>query len=315
MEMLQAKLNSFLDNLRSPEDFLIFADFLEEAGLSAEADLVRCQKRLRDNPEDSQARSLEEQLLARGVRPPVFVNNLGMKFARVPAGTFWMGGGQRRARQVDITQDFYLGVYPVTQEQWQRLMGNNPSYFCRTGGGRDRVKDISDADLKQFPVEQVSWNDAREFLLRLNAWQNHRDWVYRLPTEAEWEYACRGGATSKSDCSFHFYFDQPTNDLSLDQANFGSGGPGVSRTTKVGSYLPNRLGIYDLHGNVWEWCQDIFKGFWRVVLGEGSWRVVRGGSWGGAASPCGQAGHRDNGNPTARTIIQGFRVARVPPGS
>ena len=90
--------------------------------------------------------------------------------------------------------------------------------------------------------------------------------MYRLPTEAEWEYACRGGATSEEECSYHFYFDKPTNDLSSKQANFNGDypfgkadkGPYLGRPTRVGSYPPNKLGLCDMHGNVWQWCEDLF---------------------------------------------------------
>ncbi len=245
------------------------------------------------------------------VRPATFTNSLGMKFVRVPAGTFWMGGGggQPGGKQVGIANDFYLGVFPVTQQQWQALMGNNPSWFSRTGGGKDQVTGIADADLKQFPVEQVSWEETQEFIRRLNAREKNSEWVYRLPTEAEWEYACRGGASSREECSFHFYLDRPSNDLSSDLANFdgnypfGSGRKGIylQRTTKVGSYKPNRLGIYDMHGNVWEWCQDIF---------QGSRRVSRGGSRSSSAEYC-QAASCFGREPALRNNDLGFRLARV----
>jgi formylglycine-generating enzyme required for sulfatase activity len=188
-------------------------------------------------------------------------------------------GDRGSQKQVAIEHAFYLGVYPVTREQWQAVIGSNPSYFSRTGGGADKVKDVSDADLKQFPVEQVSWDDAQEFLKGLNSREKASGFLYGLPTEAEWEYACRGGATSQQDCAFDFYCDQPSNDLSSEQANFNGNFPAGSapkgkyleRTTKVGSYKPNRLGIYDMHGNVWEWCADLYDG--------GPARVIRGGCW------------------------------------
>jgi formylglycine-generating enzyme required for sulfatase activity len=222
-------------------------------------------------------------------------------------------GGKPGDRQVQIAQEFYLGAFPVTQGQWQAIMGSNPSYFSRTGNGKDRVKKISDADLKEFPVEQVSWDDAQAFLRKLNEREKaHSGWLYGLPAEEEWEYACRGGACSKEECTFDFYLDRPTNDLSSTQANFDGNhpagraakGPYLERTTKVGSYQPNRLGIYDLHGNVWEWTDSV----------EGSGRVIRGGSWRFHGSCC-RAAARYGYAPSVRRRNLGLRLARSPSGT
>ena len=155
-------------------------------------------------------------------------------------------------------------------------MGENPSYFSRFGGGQLEVKNISDEELKLFPVERVSWDDAQAFIQKLNEKERGRGYLYRLPTEAEWEYACRGGATSEAECSHHFYLDKPTDDLSSDQANFwgehpfgnAPKGPNLGRTSRVGSYPPNKLGLCDMHGNVLQWCNDL----WRIFPG-GSGRV------------------------------------------
>jgi formylglycine-generating enzyme required for sulfatase activity len=143
-------------------------------------------------------------------------------------------------------------------------MGDNPSYFSPKGPGRNDALDVSDEELKLFPVETVSWNDVQEFLKKLNEKERGCGYLYRLPTEAEWEYVCRGGATSLEDCSFHFYFDKPTNDLFSEQANFDGEYPAgkapkgkfIERPTRVGAYPPNRLGLCDMHGNVWQWCAD-----------------------------------------------------------
>ncbi len=221
------------------------------------------------------------------------------------------GGGEVGSNQVTIPHDFYIGIFQVTQVEWETVMGSNPSWLSRNGDGKNKVKKISDADLKLFPVEQVSCDDLQVFLQKLNARENAGDWLYRLPTEEEWEYSCRGAASSKADCSYDFYLDKPTNDLSAGQINFdgnhpvGSGSVGTSlkRTSKVGSYKPNSLGIYDLHGNVWEWTSS----------GEGSFRVMRGGSWGSFGADC-RAAYRKSCTSSWRHHHHGLRLALVPSG-
>src|SRR5262249_49875787 len=142
-----------------------------------------------------------------GPLQPTFANRLGMEFVLVPRGKFWLGGRGETpgAWEFDVPYDFYLGKYEVTQEQWQAVMGSNPSDFSRTGTEKDRVKDVSDEDLKRFPVEMVSWKDAQLFLEKLNEKVKEPGWVYCLPTAAEWEYACRGGPmTDPSASAFDF---------------------------------------------------------------------------------------------------------------
>jgi formylglycine-generating enzyme required for sulfatase activity len=176
------------------------------------------------------------------------------------------------------------------------------------------VRGVSDANLEQFPVEKVSWEDVQQFLRRLNAREGESGIRYRLPSGLEWEYACRGGATSREECAFDFYLAQPANDLSSEQANFDGNHPAGKapagqyreRTTKVGSYTPNRLGLYDMHGNVWEWCEDRFEA-------GGSARVFRGGSWINDDSVC-RASCRSRLELTYRTSDLGFRLAAVPFG-
>jgi formylglycine-generating enzyme required for sulfatase activity len=241
-----------------------------------------------------------------------------MQFVRVPKDTFWMGwdSDNQQSKRVEIPEDFALAAYTVTQEQWETGMGTNPSYFARHGEGKEQVKNISDADLKRFPVENVSWEDVQEFLKKLNAREQGKGWLYRLPSEAEWEYACRGAATSKAECSFDFYLDKPTDDLSSTQANFDGDfpagkagkGPYLGRPAKVGSYVPNKLGLYDMHGNVWQWCADL-------VDGE-KVRVIRGGSWSGnVTGPGCRAAFRGKLAPSDRGNDVGFRVCRVPSGA
>jgi formylglycine-generating enzyme required for sulfatase activity len=235
-----------------------------------------------------------------------------MTFVRLPKGTFYMGGGGGNfGTKTVIKEDFEIAVHDVTQGQWQAIMGNNPSWFSRKGSGRGDVVDISDEELKLFPVEMVSWKDAQAFISKLNEKERGRGYLYRLPTEAEWEYACRGGATSKHECSFHFYVAEPTNDLSSKQANFNgeypfgeaARGKYLGRPTRVGAYPSNKLGLCDMHGNVWQWCAD--------VTGEGSFRVDRGGSWYDNGADC-QAAHGYQLPPTRRDLSLGFRLARVP---
>jgi formylglycine-generating enzyme required for sulfatase activity len=237
-----------------------------------------------------------------------------MKFVKVPKGTFWRGwdGRMKQSKQVEIKQDFEVAAFTVTQAQWQEVMGGNPSFFSRKGGGKDKVKDVKDADLARFPVENVSWDDVQEFLKKLNAGQKGKGWLYRLPTGAESEYACRGAATSKKDCSFDYYFDKPTNDLSSEQANFDGNFPAgkaakggsLGRPAPVGSYKPNKLGLYDMHGNVWQWCSDYLDE--RIKF-----RVDRGGSWRTRAFYC-RAASNEGGDSTARGSDVGFRLVRVP---
>jgi uncharacterized protein (TIGR02996 family) len=246
-------------------------------------------------------------------RRPRLTNALGMKFVFVPRGSFWMGD-RGEQKQVTIPHEFYIGAYPVTQGQWQAVMGNNPSWFSRGGRGAGDVLGISNADLKQFPVEHVSWEDVQEFLKRLNVREKDCGLLYRLPAEAEWEYACRGGASSSEDCAFDFYFAQPTNDLSSEQANCDGNSPAGSaprgqylgRTTQVGSYQPKRLGLYDMHGSVWEWCADRFRA-------RSSARVFRGGGWNGRAAYC-RVSNRYRSVPADRICILGFRLVAVPSG-
>jgi formylglycine-generating enzyme len=196
--------------------------------------------------------------------------------------------------RVTITTGFWMGKYEVTQEQWQQIMGNNPSRFK---GAKN-------------PVELVSWNDCQEFITKLN--QRVSGGGFRLPTEAEWEYACRAGTTT----AFHY-----GNDLDSSMANFdgnypyGSGRKGQYRqtTVPVGSFQPNAWGLYDMHGNVWEWCQDWFGTYPSGAVTDptgpssGSVRVLRGGSWRLNAGLC-RSANRIRNPPTIRLDRIGLRV-------
>ena len=208
-------------------------------------------------------------------------NQMGMELVYVPAGTFMMGSTDAEAQaaveeakrvndnaklewfsreepkhQVTIREGFYMGKYVVTQAQWQKVMGNNPSDF---------------KNCDQCPVEEVSWNDAQEFIRKLNAMSD--GFAYRLPTEAEWEYAGRAGTTG----------EYAGNLDAMAWYSENSGG----KSHPVGQKQPNAFGLYDMHGNVWEWCQDWYHDSYNGAPIDGSaWesgggqkRVMRGGSW------------------------------------
>ena len=250
-----------------------------------------------------------------GCLPPAAVrerdDSVLMTFVRLPKGTFYMGwdGTPGSAKETEIKEDFEIAVHDVTQGQWEAIMGNNPSWFSRATAAGAGFMDISDEELKLFPVENVSWDDARKFIKKLNEKEAGRGYLYRMPSDAEWEYACRGGATSQEECSYLFYFDKPTNDLSSAMANFNGNepfgkapsGPWLMRPTRVGAYPSNRLGLCDMHGNVWQWTETAHR----------SGRVDRVGNWRDAGHAC-RAAERYGLPPTVQAMNLGFRLARVP---
>ena len=267
---------------------------METAGLRSKVEEL-----LELQPQRADLRRLLDKLPMEN--PTAFTNSVGIKFVLVPHGTFWMSEDHENARkQVEVPHDFYIGVYQVTQEQWQALMGYNASMFTSTGKCKNQLMDFSDEDLQQFPVECVSWYDVQKFIKKLNSKDRSSAWTYRLPTVSEWEYACRGGASSKYDCSFDYYFSDATNQLSSNQANFNNS---IGHPTKVGSYSPNVLGVYDMHGNVWEWCSE-----WHT---EGRDRAIRGGSWFSIAAYC-RTACRNGDMPACRMNSLGFRLVLVP---
>jgi formylglycine-generating enzyme required for sulfatase activity len=219
-------------------------------------------------------------------RPQQFQNSARMEFVWIPPGDFMMGsmnGGddERPVHRVTISEGFYLGRYEVTQAQWQEIMGDNPSLF--KGGS--------------LPVERVSWEDAARFIATLNA----RDdgYTYRLPAESEWEYAARAGTTGDyaGDLDSMAWYGDNSGRTRLDAAEINrTDGQNYSRrvaenggrTHPVGTKLPNAFGLFDMHGNVWEWCQDYWHENYAGAPTDGSaWqsggesgsRVLRGGSW------------------------------------
>ncbi|NBO92318.1 MAG: TIGR02996 domain-containing protein [Planctomycetia bacterium] len=277
--------------------WLALADLLEEVGQSDRAELTRLSCSLRGNLNRRLRLSMEKRLsalLKAGVEPcfPQQVNSLGMRFALIPSGSFRMGSHTvERERsfheyyhRVEITRSFYLGIFPVTQAHYHSVMGFNPSFFCSSGRGASVVASL---DTRNHPVEDVSWTQAVEFCVKLAGLPAERRAKrnYRLPTEAEWEYACRASTTMP------FGFGRS---LSAREANFDGTQPYgrarrgayLSRTVPVGNYKPNAWGLYDMHGNVWEWCQDWYgtesPGPEPILDPQGpdtgSLKVLRGGS-------------------------------------
>ena len=222
------------------------------------------------------------------------VNSVGMLLVPIPAGTFTMGEANgddnETPHKVTLTQPFHLGQYEVTQEQYEKVMGTNPSNF--KGG--------------QNPVEQVDWNDAVEFCRKLSALpaEKKAGYVYRLPTEAEWEYACRAG--TKTTYSFGDS-DSELGDYAWYDENSGL------TTHPVGGKKPNGWGLYDMYGNVWEWCQDYYAEYEKSPVADprgptsGSSRVVRGGSWFSDAQ-FSRSAYRYRYTPDFRNNNNGFRV-------
>jgi len=223
-------------------------------------------------------------------------NSLGMKFRLVPAGTCLIGSPETEPGRGETEllhpsvfgRHFYLGKFEVTQREWQMLMTDNPSRF--------RGEDL--------PVEEVTWYDCQEFIRRLNEREGlTRQNGYRLPTEEEWEYACRGGAMT----AFCFGEDAARLGQWADYADNN-----YAATSPVGKRRPNILGLYDMHGNVWEWCQDLFKTYPgdSTPLDQGhDWRNVRGGNWYVAAAEC-RSANRCRLPPLSQGNMLGFRILR-----
>lgn len=238
----------------------------------------------------SEAESEADRLETQQAATESQINSIGMQLKRLPPGTFIMGE-DGKTHAVTFTKPCYLGAHEVTQEQYERVMGTNPSNF----------KSL------QNPVERVSWDDAAEFCRRLSALPAERaaGRVYRLPTEAEWEYACQAGSTSA--------YSHGDNEAQLgDYAWYDQNSE--STTHPVGQKRPNAWGLYDMHGNVWEWCQDWYGDYPQGVVtdpvgpAEGSLRVYRGGSWGRVATGC-RSAYRLKSVPSYRDNHHGFRVA------
>ena len=247
--------------------------------------------------------TLNASLPAQPNEPPKpFTNGIGMKFVWIPPGAFTMGspnaekgrGDDEITHKVTFAQGLFIGVHTVTQEQWQTVMGNNPSHFKGE---------------KNLPVENVSWHDCQAFCKKLSDKEKK---TYRLPTEAEWEYACRAGPAT----AFHFGKTLATAEANYN-GNFvyGDGKKGLHRekTTPVASFPANGWGLHDMHGNVWQWCHDWHGGYSAKDAADpqgpkiGKNRVLRGGAWGSHPIFC-RCANRNFSDPDNRTEFYGFRV-------
>jgi uncharacterized protein (TIGR02996 family) len=294
---------------------LVLADWLDEQD-DPRGELLRVHLALRKNPAVAERRGLEKRLmtlLGRGVRPcvPQLVNSVGMRLALIPAGSFLMGSSESEVDRdpdegpqyaVTISRPFFLGVHPVTYREWNRLLPLPVQ-----------------EELWDCPVEGVSWEEAARFCHALSEKRAEREGRrhYRLPTEAEWEYACR----ADTETTYHF------GDILLpSQANFDARPPiGFfasehfrGQSTPVESFPPNAFGLFDMHGNVWEWCQDRYEtGYYPSSPSVdppgpagGLGHVLRGGSWGDEAAYC-RSAYRRNGGTLSRHNDNriGFRVA------
>ena len=223
----------------------------------------------------------------RGSLSSVDLDGVTMEFILIRPGTFTMGS-DKDAHKVTLTKPFYLGKYEVTQEQWEKVMGSNPSRFK---GAKN-------------PVEQVSWTDCQSFVAKLQ--EKVPGQTFRLPTEAEWEYACRAGTTG----------DYCYGDGEGSLAEYAWYKSNAKNTTHpVGEKKPNAWGLYDMHGNVWEWCADWYGDYSATAVDDpqgsssGSHRMIRGGSWVNSAYGC-LVANRCADYPARSGIIIGFRVTR-----
>ena len=258
-------------------------------------------------------------------REPQITNSIGMQLTLIPPGEFTMGSPTTEAERRDfetphrvtLTRPFYLGTYEVTQAEYLTIMGENPSWFSANGKGKDKV---AGKKTERFPVEFTNWEDAQRFCRKLSAREGK---TYRLPTEAEWEYACRAGTTN----AFHYgIFDNGQSANTHGGVPYGTNtkGPALGRTTEVGSYAPNAFGLHDMHGNIFEWCADWFvpqlykQRAGNVIVDPlvstrtppAKTRVLRGGSWTKGKGIHARAALRRGNLPDWKGQNIGFRVVQ-----
>jgi formylglycine-generating enzyme required for sulfatase activity len=294
------------------------------AALGRSIGLLEDDQTVRREVLDDHFGELVRELLARAepYRPGKnqIVNSIGMRLRLIPEGRFRMGSPAREegrrndegTHDVEITRRFFIGAYEVTQKEYSEVMGNNPSYFAPGGKGK-----VANLDTSRFPVDSVSWEDARKFCEKLSQLpeEKRQGRKYRLPTEAEWEYACRGRSGA----------DSPFNVGSSLDGKLANVGRTRQQTAEVGtSGRPNDFGLYDMHGNVGEWCEDRYDdkyygriGSERDPQGPGDevpdLRVRRGGSWQDDAADCRSAARHNSGQRGVKSNTFGFRVVLEAP--
>jgi len=234
-----------------------------------------------------------------------FTNSFGMKFIYIPPGTFMMGSpltesgrdNDEKQHSVTLTEGFYIQTTEMTQGQWKAVMGNNPSFFKNCGD--------------DCPVEQVSWNDAQELIRKLNQMEGSDR--YRLPAEAEWEYACRARSTT-AIANGGILELECDHDPNLDAMGWYCGNA-RKKTHPVAQKNPNAWGLYDMHGNVFEWCQDRYGDYYSMSVTNptgpmgGLYRVYRGGGWNFGAKLC-RSADRLKFTPDYKSRVLGFRLLR-----
>ncbi|MCA9052630.1 MAG: SUMF1/EgtB/PvdO family nonheme iron enzyme, partial [Planctomycetaceae bacterium] len=295
----------------------------------------------------AQAKRHQEEWAAYLKVPVEYTNSIGMKFRLIPPGEFMMGStpeeieaaleivgtndpprveftrGEAPRHRVILTQPFFVGETEVTQSQYAQVMGTNPSHFSAAGNGKDTVVNL---ETDSFPVESINWNDAAEFCAKLSIREQLTPYYfrssemitvvdgigYKLPTEAEWEYACRAGTHTR-----FWNGDEDQDLLAVGWIGSNSG----RRTHTAGELKPNPFGLFDVHGNVWEWVQDnwdpAFYGQFQVNaavdpsprFSADSWRLQRGGGWNYSRPSYCRSANRDGGPSIYSNQGIGFRVA------
>ncbi len=318
MNTLEGLLAGILSEPVEETRWLVLADWLEENDDPRRSELLRLHRKLlatccepEQHPERTQWQSRVVELIGEGVRPCVpqktllLPSDVPMTFSFIPPGCFRMGcghkdadSGEKPVHAVTLTRGFFLGIHQVTQAQWKAVMGTEPGNFK----GPNR------------PVEEVPWEKCQEFCKKLTA--NLKGYATaRLPTEAEWEYACRAGTTTE----YHFG-DVINADLVNYNGNFSWNGSPKGRhcnqTADVASFPSNAWGLFDVHGNVWEWCEDWYGPYraeaqvdpYQTEIHSDDYRVIRGGSWYGIPDYCRAAFRGWSGPADLINCYCGFRV-------